>query len=666
MHSRTLSPQQIIRKIESGLTFEAISEDQSFYIKIEEYDPYVCLAIHHGHQLREELLEKCMLSDKERWYEEDPFTGDFISALPIVIIGLDSRYEYDLNRPPESCIYEEAWGKQVWKKALTEKEKEISLKKHEVFYKVVETLVKKLENQFNACLVFDIHSYNYKRYVIDYPIFNLGTANIDTNRFGRFISFWMRELGKIELPNLITTVNANTLFLGNGYLLKNLTDKFSNTLVFATEIKKVYCDEKTGEDFPLVIEALKDQMKKAILTTAFYFAKRNTNLKVVKKNRLLSNDLDKEIISLDKQLYKIVRNFEILNYVNPVNLERQKSNFFKSKYNSIPEFRYPQLVINPYEFKRKLFQLEVEKINDPGIQHLYKDVINAYSDKIDILANLGTQGFFYNCLRYYGEPDENDINNAKFLLSLPTLPGANGEENLTDQDAYQVFKETINSYGFNCKIEFSRKIVAKALVINHKKLVIIKKGARFSEQALKALASHEIGVHMVTTMNANLQPLQIFNIGLPVNDITQEGLAVLSEHLSGNMSIERLKELALRVILIRNMINGWDFRESFLYLTEEIGMNENKAFTMTTRIYRGGGFTKDHVYLRGFRTILKYYLEGNPLDNLMIGKTSFEYLNTINEMIDRKMILPPKFKNKVFLKPENRNEILEYVLSGLR
>jgi uncharacterized protein (TIGR02421 family) len=171
---------------------------------------------------------------------------------------------------------------------------------------------------------------------------------------------------------------------------------------------------------------------------------------------------------------------------------------------------------------------------------------------------------------------------------------------------------------------------------------------------------------MVTTMNANLQPLQIFNIGLPVNDITQEGLAVLSEHLSGNMSIERLKELALRVILIRNMINGWDFRESFLYLTEEIGMNENKAFTMTTRIYRGGGFTKDHVYLRGFRTILKYYLEGNPLDNLMIGKTSFEYLNTINEMIDRKMILPPKFKNKVFLKPENRNEILEYVLSGLR
>lgn len=107
---------QIIQHIEESKHFEAECTDSSFYIKIDEYTPFVGFAIHNGHQLRKDLIPKCALSDYERWYEEDPETYHFISSLPIVIAAKDSRYEYDLNRNPETAIYHEAWGKKFGKR----------------------------------------------------------------------------------------------------------------------------------------------------------------------------------------------------------------------------------------------------------------------------------------------------------------------------------------------------------------------------------------------------------------------------------------------------------------------------------------------------------------------------------------------------------------------
>ena len=126
-----LSIKEIIRKIENEELFEAVVEDNSFEIKINRYVPCLCTAIHAGNNFRYELKEKCTHSNFERWYEEDPHTDDFIVALPITLIGRDSRFEYDLNRAPEDCIYDDAWGKPVWKKPLTKSERSESLIKQE-------------------------------------------------------------------------------------------------------------------------------------------------------------------------------------------------------------------------------------------------------------------------------------------------------------------------------------------------------------------------------------------------------------------------------------------------------------------------------------------------------------------------------------------------------
>ena len=147
-----LSVARIIDKINKEETFEATANDGSFSIKINRYVPYVCTAIHAGHHLRDELVEKCLHSEYDRWYEEDPYTDDFIASMPITLVGNDSRFEYDLNRDPENCVYKEAWGKKVWKRALTKQEVKTSLKKHQNYYKVTHALIKQLEKSLMLAL----------------------------------------------------------------------------------------------------------------------------------------------------------------------------------------------------------------------------------------------------------------------------------------------------------------------------------------------------------------------------------------------------------------------------------------------------------------------------------------------------------------------------------
>mgnify|MGYP003412231180 FL=1 len=90
-----LSEHACIEAIKKGEYFQAVIQDGAFSLKIDEYSFFICTAIHNGHRLRQELVNKCALDEAERLHEEDPFTGDLISSLPITLVALDSRYEYD-------------------------------------------------------------------------------------------------------------------------------------------------------------------------------------------------------------------------------------------------------------------------------------------------------------------------------------------------------------------------------------------------------------------------------------------------------------------------------------------------------------------------------------------------------------------------------------------
>ncbi len=669
MKVNKLSITEIIKNIEEERLFEAQDSNAGFLIKIARYVPFCCTSIHSGSKLRPELQGKIALNDYQRWYEEDPFTDDFIKSMPITIIGLDSRYEYDLNRAPDECIYTEAWGKEVWKRRLSANEIKTTKQKHADYYTVLHALITKLEQKFSACVVYDIHSYNYHRWNRVVPLFNIGTSRIDSQRFGSIVDHWKAELANISLSSIDTTVDINNVFNGLGYNLEFLTKNFRNTLVLATEVKKVYCDENTGDVFPGVVKQLQQQLKLAILNNANYYSQLHCNWQHISSLKLLGKQIDHKLLKLDKRLFELLKNFELLATVNPNNTASEKSKFFRGKFSKLPLFNYNPVKFNAYSLKQDLLSLPVQKIQDISIRSLYESVVNSYFDKIDMVRTLNTPKFLFNSLRYFGRPSKTDLQNASYLLHLPDIPGEAKKEPVYDAPkAMQVFQKALNEYGIEAKIELSNMVISQVMVLNSKRTIYFQPKASFKSKELQALVEHEIGIHMLTTMNSNIQQLKLFNIGLPVNTLTQEGLAILVEYLSGNLTLERLKKFALRAVVVDLVCNGADFIECFNVLRNEYHQDANDAFSLTTRILRGGGFTKDYLYLAGFVKVFRFWEEQHDLSPLLVGKTSLQFYSTIEEMIAREMLVPPKFITKSILEPKHleNNPIYEYILSGLK
>ncbi|MGB0938608.1 MAG: flavohemoglobin expression-modulating QEGLA motif protein [Colwellia sp.] len=661
----TLSEKECIALIKNGDCFHAEVGDGSFIVKIDEYAPIICAAIHNGHRLRYDLKKSFLLSKEERFYEEDPYTDELISSFPIQIIGNDSRFEYDLNRAKTlSTYFKTAWDKHVWQKPLTQRQRAESHSKHQAFYNVLETVIKAIEKQFNNAIVFDIHSYNYKRIEKETPTFNIGSSQIDVERWGNIVNHFEKQLNKIELPNLNVRAATDETFQGRGYLITHINAHFDNTLVLPTEVKKVFMNETSGEVYPLVLEELKAGFKNAISETAAHFVRRYGKRKKVQKADILSSTISPEVLSIDKKLFSLCKSIETLNFINPVNLIAQRNKFLKKNSYISPIFSYKQLNIDPYKFRENLYNLPVSEIYDADIQQLYRHVIDNLANKIDLLATIGTDDFLYNSLKYYGEPSANDIANARFLLHLNEDAADQNEEWLNADEAVNYFKHKANEWGLNCKIEKSGRIVAKAMVNNEKALLLINKEVSFTQTELHAFAHHELGIHMLTTINAKKHPLKVFSLGLVGNTYTQEGIALYSEYCSGSLTVKRLKIIALRVIAVKYMLEHGDFVKTYHSLLNEFNLDKEFAFTLTARVYRGGGFTKDYLYLKGFRDVLNLAKE-NDIDDLLIGKTGILDFDIISEIVARGMISKPQPLFDLTYKLSGDN-VLDFIVNSIK
>ena len=157
------------------------------------------------------------------------------------------------------------------------------------------------------------------------------------------------------------------------------------------------------------------------------------------------------------------------------------------------------------------------------------------------------------------------------------------------------------------------------------------------QSRVDALLAHEIGTHLLTYYNGRLQPFQQLYSGLAGYEELQEGLAVLSEYLVGGLSRSRLKQLAGRVVAVRHLADGASFVETYRELTRDFGFAKRPAYNITMRVFRGGGLTKDAVYLRGLVAILQYVKQGGDLNPLLVGKMAVEHIPIIKELQYRKV-----------------------------
>ena len=376
----------------------------------------------------------------------------------------------------------------------------------------------------------------------------------------------------------------------------------------------------------------------------------------------------KELFEIDENIDKLVKKIELLDFINPINIEEEKQKFFKSRYTKEPNFKYPEISFDAFELNQSFFNQKIETIENEMIKSLYKDIIYSYTSLIECIDTIGKgKKFYYNSLRAFGTPTEIDVENAKFILHF-----SNEKRNssmipkFTSAEAENYFRDFSQHYNFTYSIKHSNKLSAIAMVLNNIQTLVINENHIFSKNELEVLANHEIGVHMVTTMNGLLHPLKIFSHGFPNNVETQEGLAVYSEYMSNNLTLTRLKELAYRVIAVDSLAKGYSFIQTFNLLKNTYNLNKEQSFYITLRTHRGGGFTKDYLYLTGLKKVYDYHQQGNDLSPLLSGKVSLEYVDDINYLVKMGYAKSNRHHNNAFNTNDNRSELVNFILTNLK
>lgn len=219
--------------------------------------PLVVTAIHDGHALRPEAAEIMALSDAERLREEDPFTAGWTTIADNRLIGSQSRFEVDLNRPREKAVYiqpEDAWGLHVWKETPAPQLIAGSLAVYDAFYNNAFRLFSALENRFNHFVVFDLHTYNHRREgpdappaeAVGNPEVNLGTGTMDRDKWAPIIDRFQADLSAFDFGGRQLDVRENIKFFGGqfgSWTHENFPD---SGCVISIEFKKFFMDEWTG------------------------------------------------------------------------------------------------------------------------------------------------------------------------------------------------------------------------------------------------------------------------------------------------------------------------------------------------------------------------------------------------------------------------------------
>ncbi len=254
---------EILRLIENGDRFEGLCFEAGMHLKINDYKSKIAIAIGGGSNFSEDLETKAKVMSFDRWQYEDAYTDYFIKDGNLSLLALDSKFEYDLNKPVKESFYDKVGDKEAWVEEVTEEEKERSFAKHRNFYLVLDAIINKLEEKHSKINLYSFHSFNYKNTNENLPLFNIGTKFLDKSKVeGEYERVY--NLLKITSDSEGERVEENSISEGDGHFYQYLKDKHPKVNTFSIHIKKVFCNEEDGEVYGEKMVEIKDLVNKII------------------------------------------------------------------------------------------------------------------------------------------------------------------------------------------------------------------------------------------------------------------------------------------------------------------------------------------------------------------------------------------------------------------
>lgn len=371
-------------------------------------------------------------------------------------------------------------------------------------------------------------------------------------------------------------------------------------------------------------------------------------------------------LECDRELVKIGRKIKVLKAIDwPL---EQEDRFLSSWQRGKPELPAPGTKPQVLDKETGALEALMKRIDrgHPIGNWLYKSAWSYYV-AAKMLAGIGTPEFTRCSTLLYGRPDfqyrNQDVTNAQSaqemlditdgMIGLNLLPPIPSD--IPAEAFAAMLRERIGETFKDDKVEVVLNPILASKASASSKQISLRSSALFSLRDLDQLTEHEAYIHTLTSLNGQHQPyLKSLSLGAPRTTVTQEGLATWAEIFTGAIDIARLRRIALRVVLLKQALDGADFIEIFRAFLAA-GQTEVESYRSAARLFRGGNvhgkicFTKDGAYIQGVMLvhvfIRKVLQEGKAdlLGMLFAGRLSTSDVLTLAHFRDSGVIARPHY-----------------------
>jgi len=353
--------------------------------------------------------------------------------------------------------------------------------------------------------------------------------------------------------------------------------------------------------------------------------------------------------ALDARMVDAVRDIRLLTLLSwPIEIQQSFLEQHVRGHDVLPQVAYARHDYS--DTRRELAAISAEA--DPGhpLGAYLIDSTRNWSIAAQLLESLGTHDVTTHSVALYGRPDHAlpgggtttreaahhfiDIANE---LDHSLLSPA--EQVTISATALQLqLQNDLDGYFGSREIEvvLDPHMIAKAAAGSRR--IRLRSGAEYTDYDHHQLLQHEAFVHSLTALNGREQPvLSSLGLSSPRTTVTQEGLATFAEQITGNIDIERMKRVSLRIEAIAMALDGADFIDVFRYFLAN-GQPANESFSSAQRVFRGvpltGGaaFTKDAVYLRGLIGVHTFFRWALRQDKLHLCRLLFAGKMTLRDV----------------------------------
>jgi uncharacterized protein (TIGR02421 family) len=346
---------------------------------------------------------------------------------------------------------------------------------------------------------------------------------------------------------------------------------------------------------------------------------------------------------VDAALADIDDALEWLTALSPLHTHELWEQFQASGCRELPELGYPPLHPDLQRLRKRLLALPVSEVEQPDLEALLWEKQRELDRLIELMLLRNTRGLLLASIDLWGEAEFALVDAAEDILGALAHHYPSGP--MVRLDTVRAEAERQIRHYRERDPRFASQIVVDAdlgakLMVRHGHLHIAE-DIEVPEHQVTALVSHEVGTHSLTRHNGSLQPLLQLQCGLAHYDSLQEGLAVLSEYLSGYLAPERVRIIAARVVAVRMICHGYGAVDIHHHLVDDHQLDPHEAFHVALRVQRAGGLTKDVVYLRGLGELLGYLRSGGDFEFLFVGKFAMAHVPELVELERLGLVRPP-------------------------